>query len=145
MHHSISLIVNGVRRDIALADACATLLDLLREQLHLEGMRRRPKRRLHHFRRWPADQFLPRFGGASRWRRDHANRRPSRSQFLGAIWGASFAPYEEAVVDQRSGRVMNADLAEYPVPVNADVPSMDVPTVEEHGSACERARHQGRR
>jgi CO/xanthine dehydrogenase Mo-binding subunit len=37
---------------------------------------------------------------------------------------------------------MNADLAEYYVPVNADVPSMDVLTVEDT-SACERARHQG--
>ena len=55
-----------------------------------------------------------------------------RSQLLGGmIWGVSFALREEAVVDRRSGRVMNADLAEYHVPVNADVPSMDVLTVEE--------------
>ena len=55
-----------------------------------------------------------------------------RSQLLGGmIWGISFALHEEAVVDRRSGRVMNANLAEYQVPVNADVPSMDVLTVEE--------------
>jgi len=55
-----------------------------------------------------------------------------RSQLLGGmIWGMSFALHEEAVVDRRSGRVMNANLAEYQVPVNADVPSMDVLTVEE--------------
>jgi len=40
MHHSISLIVNGVRRDIALADPRVTLLDLLREQLHLTGTKK---------------------------------------------------------------------------------------------------------
>jgi xanthine dehydrogenase YagR molybdenum-binding subunit len=56
-----------------------------------------------------------------------------RSQLLGGmIWGASFALYEEAVVDRRTGRVMNANLAEYHVPVNADLPSMDVLTVEEN-------------
>ena len=52
--------------------------------------------------------------------------------FGGMIWGLSFALHEEAVVDRRSGRVMNANLAEYQVPVSADVPSMDVLTVEEH-------------
>jgi xanthine dehydrogenase YagR molybdenum-binding subunit len=56
-----------------------------------------------------------------------------RSQLLGGmIWGVSFALHEEAVVDRRSGRVMNGNLAEYHVPVNADVPSMDVLTIEEH-------------
>jgi xanthine dehydrogenase YagT iron-sulfur-binding subunit len=40
MHHSISLIVNGVRRDITLADPRVTLLDLLREQLHLTGTKK---------------------------------------------------------------------------------------------------------
>jgi xanthine dehydrogenase YagR molybdenum-binding subunit len=56
-----------------------------------------------------------------------------RSQlFGGMIWGASFALHEEAVTDRRSGRIMNANLAEYHVPVNADVPSMDVLTVDEH-------------
>jgi xanthine dehydrogenase YagR molybdenum-binding subunit len=56
-----------------------------------------------------------------------------RSQLLGGmIWGVSFALHEEAMVDRRSGRVMNADLAEYHVPVNADVPSMEVLTVDEH-------------
>jgi xanthine dehydrogenase YagR molybdenum-binding subunit len=55
------------------------------------------------------------------------------SQLLGGmIWGVSFALHEIAVVDRRSGRVMNANLAEYHVPVNADIPSMDVLTVDEH-------------
>src|SRR5580693_1589089 len=52
-----------------------------------------------------------------------------RSQlFGGMIWGVSFALHEEAVMDHRSGRIMNANLAEYHVPVNADVPSLDVIT-----------------
>ena len=61
------------------------------------------------------------------------NPRLVRSQLLGGmIWGVSFALHEEAVVDRRSGRVMNANLAEYHVPVNADVPAMDVLTVTEN-------------
>ncbi|MDQ8728072.1 xanthine dehydrogenase family protein molybdopterin-binding subunit [Bradyrhizobium sp. LHD-71] len=61
------------------------------------------------------------------------NPRLARSQlFGGMIWGISFALHEEAVMDPRSGRLLNANLAEYHVPVNADVPSLDVLTVEEH-------------
>jgi len=56
-----------------------------------------------------------------------------RSQLLGGmIWGVSFALHEHAVIDRRSGRTLNADLAEYQIPVNADVPSLEAVTVEEH-------------
>ena len=61
------------------------------------------------------------------------NPRMVRSQlFGGMIWGVSFALHEETVIDHRSGRILNADLAEYHVPVNADVPSLDVLTIDEH-------------
>jgi xanthine dehydrogenase YagT iron-sulfur-binding subunit len=40
MSHSLSLTINGVRHDIALADPRVTLLDLLREQLHLTGTKK---------------------------------------------------------------------------------------------------------
>ena len=51
------------------------------------------------------------------------NPRMVRSQYLGGmIWGVSFALHERAVMDRRSGRTMNANLAEYHAPVNADVP-----------------------
>jgi xanthine dehydrogenase YagR molybdenum-binding subunit len=60
------------------------------------------------------------------------NPRLVRSQYYGGmIWGVSFALHEHAVVDKRSGRVMNANLAEYHVPVNADVPSVEAILVEE--------------
>jgi xanthine dehydrogenase YagR molybdenum-binding subunit len=60
------------------------------------------------------------------------NPRLVRSQYFGGmIWGLSFALQEEAVVDRRTGRIMNADLAEYHVPVNADVPSLDAILVPE--------------
>jgi xanthine dehydrogenase YagR molybdenum-binding subunit len=61
------------------------------------------------------------------------NPRMVRSQYLGGmIWGVSFALHEHASVDKRSGRIMNANLGEYHVPVNADVPDIEAILVEEH-------------
>src|SRR6478736_3918065 len=40
MNHSISLTVNGARRDFVLDDVRVTLLDLLRERLHLTGTKK---------------------------------------------------------------------------------------------------------
>ncbi|HUD85132.1 MAG TPA: xanthine dehydrogenase family protein molybdopterin-binding subunit [Xanthobacteraceae bacterium] len=60
------------------------------------------------------------------------NPRMVRSQlFGGMIWGVSFALHEQAVTDHRSGRILNANLAEYHVPVNADVPDMEALLIEE--------------
>jgi xanthine dehydrogenase YagR molybdenum-binding subunit len=47
------------------------------------------------------------------------------------IWGVSFALHEGAILDARSGRVVNGDFADYHVPVNADVPSLEALFVEE--------------
>jgi len=56
-----------------------------------------------------------------------------RSQYLGGmIWGVSFALHEQAIVDHRSGRIMNANLGEYHVPVNADVPGIEALLIDEH-------------
>ena len=60
------------------------------------------------------------------------NPRMVRSQLLGGmIWGVSFALHERGALDVRSGRPMNPNLAEYHVPVNADVPSVEAILVEE--------------
>jgi xanthine dehydrogenase YagR molybdenum-binding subunit len=60
------------------------------------------------------------------------NPRLVRSQYFGGmIWGTSFALHEEAITDRRTGRIMNADLAEYHVPVNADIPSLEAILVPE--------------
>jgi xanthine dehydrogenase YagR molybdenum-binding subunit len=60
------------------------------------------------------------------------NPRMVQSQYYGGmIWGLSFALHEHAVTDLRSGRIMNANLAEYHIPVNADVPSIEAILVEE--------------
>jgi CO/xanthine dehydrogenase Mo-binding subunit len=61
------------------------------------------------------------------------NPRLVRSQLCGGmIWGVSFALHEQALIDSRCGRPMNANLAEYHIPVNADVPSLEAIPVEEH-------------
>ena len=60
------------------------------------------------------------------------NPRLARSQLYGGmIWGLSFALHEHAVTDRRSGRIMNANLGEYHVPVNADVPPIEAILVHE--------------
>ncbi|MGI4791677.1 MAG: xanthine dehydrogenase family protein molybdopterin-binding subunit [Janthinobacterium lividum] len=60
------------------------------------------------------------------------NAKTARSQLIGGIvFGIGMALLEETVLDTRIGRVMNADLAEYHVPVNADVPEIDITFVPE--------------
>jgi xanthine dehydrogenase YagR molybdenum-binding subunit len=60
------------------------------------------------------------------------NPRMVRSQYYGGmIWGVSFALHEHAVMDKRTGRPMNPNLAAYHVPVNADVPNIEAILVEE--------------
>src|ERR671921_900957 len=62
------------------------------------------------------------------------NPKTTRSQCIGGmIGGIGMALTEHAVVDARNGRVANANLAEYAVPVHADSPPVtDVIFVEEH-------------
>src|ERR671930_1080548 len=62
------------------------------------------------------------------------NPKTARSQCIGGmIGGIGMALMEHSVVDPRNGRVPNANLAEYAVPVHADSPPvMDVIFVEEH-------------
>jgi xanthine dehydrogenase YagR molybdenum-binding subunit len=63
------------------------------------------------------------------------NPKTARSQILGAIvMGIGMAIEEETHIDQQYGRFINHDLAEYHVPVNADVPPIDVIFVEEKDS-----------
>jgi xanthine dehydrogenase YagR molybdenum-binding subunit len=54
------------------------------------------------------------------------NAKTARSQMIGGMtWGVGAALQEEAVVDTRSGAFVNRDLAEYLVPVHADIPDID--------------------
>ena len=61
------------------------------------------------------------------------NPKTARSQVLGGIvWGLGMALEEESVIDHTFGRFVNHNLAEYHVPVNADVHDIEVIVVEEH-------------
>ena len=60
------------------------------------------------------------------------NAKTARSQIHGGVvWGVGMALEEETLIDPRTGRYINADLAEYHVPVNADVGTIDVAFIEE--------------
>jgi xanthine dehydrogenase YagR molybdenum-binding subunit len=61
------------------------------------------------------------------------NPKTARSQALGGVvWGIGMALEEEGVIDHRLGRNMSHNLADYHVPVNADVNEIDIIFVEEH-------------
>jgi xanthine dehydrogenase YagR molybdenum-binding subunit len=60
------------------------------------------------------------------------NPKSARSQVIGAMtMGVGAALMEEAVVDRRYGCFINHDLAEYAVPVHADIPHQDVLFLDE--------------
>ncbi|QDH36133.1 xanthine dehydrogenase family protein molybdopterin-binding subunit [Porphyrobacter sp. YT40] len=60
------------------------------------------------------------------------NRRTARSQCLGGLtWSIGTALTEALEFDPRDGHLVNCDLAEYHVPVNRDVPDLDVLLIEE--------------
>ncbi len=60
------------------------------------------------------------------------NAKTARSQCLGGmVWGIGSALTEELSFDSRDGHLVNHDLAEYHVPVHADIPDMEVILLEE--------------
>ena len=55
------------------------------------------------------------------------NAKTARSQLVGGVvWGIGMALEEQTLIDPHAGRYVNADLAEYHVPVNADIGTIDV-------------------
>jgi xanthine dehydrogenase YagR molybdenum-binding subunit len=59
------------------------------------------------------------------------NKMTARSQFIGGIvWGISLALEEDTHVDWRYGRITNANLADYHIPVNADIEEIDVSAID---------------
>ncbi len=60
------------------------------------------------------------------------NTKTARSQIVGGVvWGIGMALHEETLIDHKFGRIMNANIAEYHVPVNADVHDIQVIFVDE--------------
>src|SRR5450631_1469864 len=76
--------------------------------------------------RWTHEIRVPRLLGA--FAAGHImNPRTARSQLMGGlIWGMSSALLEATELDERYARYVNDNLADYLVPVNADVPSVEV-------------------
>ena len=61
------------------------------------------------------------------------NPKTARSQIIGGVvFGISMALHEESLPDHNLGRFMNHNYAEYHVPVNADIPDIEVIFVDEH-------------
>jgi xanthine dehydrogenase YagR molybdenum-binding subunit len=59
------------------------------------------------------------------------NAKTARSQLIGGItFGIGMALLEETLVDDNVGRITNSNIAEYLVPVNADVPRIETVLVE---------------
>jgi xanthine dehydrogenase YagR molybdenum-binding subunit len=60
------------------------------------------------------------------------NPKTAHSQVMGGVvWGIGVALHEETAIDHTFGRIMNANIAEYHVPVNADVHDIKVIFVDE--------------
>jgi|TARA_R100000501_G_scaffold13151_3_gene24081 xanthine dehydrogenase YagR molybdenum-binding subunit len=66
------------------------------------------------------------------------NEKTATSQCYGGMsWGIGMALTEELVHDLRDGHIVNRDLAEYHIPVNLDVPQLDVVLLDERDDwAC---------
>ena len=63
------------------------------------------------------------------------NTKTAASQIMGGmVWGIGMALHEETLVDHNFGRIMNANIAEYHVPVNADIHEIKVIFVDEPDS-----------
>ncbi|MGA2287678.1 xanthine dehydrogenase family protein molybdopterin-binding subunit [Bradyrhizobium sp.] len=76
--------------------------------------------------RWTHEIRVPRLVGAFAAGRI-MNPRTARSQLMGGlIWGMSAALHEATELDERHARYVNDNLADYLVPVNADIGSVEV-------------------
>ena len=60
------------------------------------------------------------------------NTKTAGSQILGGVvWGIGMALHEETQIDHKFGRIMNANIAEYHVPVHADIHDIKVIFIDE--------------
>jgi xanthine dehydrogenase YagR molybdenum-binding subunit len=60
------------------------------------------------------------------------NTRTARSQLMGGmIWGVSSALHEATEIDKQRARYVNDNLADYRIPVNADIDEVEVILVPE--------------
>ena len=56
------------------------------------------------------------------------NPRTAHSQYMGGmIWGIGSALHEKTEIDPRASRYVNSNLADYMIPVNADIGEVRIP------------------
>jgi xanthine dehydrogenase YagR molybdenum-binding subunit len=92
---------------------------------------------------WTGEIRVPRLLGAFACGRI-MNPRTARSQLMGGlIWGMSSALLEATELDTRYARYVNDNLADYLVPVNADVPSVEVIMLSEEDNQIDPAGVKG--
>ena len=61
------------------------------------------------------------------------NPRLARSQVIsGMVGGIGMALFEHTIIDRGTGRIANATLADYLMPVNADIAALEAFFVDEH-------------
>jgi xanthine dehydrogenase YagR molybdenum-binding subunit len=84
-----------------------------------------------HVHRWTHEIRVPRLHGAfaaGTW----LNRKTAHSQLMGGmVWGIGSALHEVTETDLPRARYLNANIAEYLVPVNADIREIRVEMLEE--------------
>ncbi len=86
--------------------------------------------------RWTGETRVRRMTGAFGFGRV-LNAKTARSQCLGGmVWCIGSALTESLMFDPTDGHLVNPDLAEYHVPVNRDVPDLDVLLVEERDAVA---------
>lgn len=112
----------------------------LTEEGHVESGETASKVRQATYGAYFAEVAVNSVTGETRVRRMHGtfaagrilNAKTARSQCLGAmVFGIGMALTEELFFDPRHGHMVNHDFAEYHLPVNADVPQIEVALLEE--------------
>ena len=107
---------------------------------HIEPGATEDKVRQATFGAYFAEVAVSAVTGETRVRRMHGtfaaglilNPKTARSQCIGGmVWGIGMALTEELAHDPRHGQIVNHDLAEYHLAVNADVPQIDVLLLDE--------------
>ncbi len=82
--------------------------------------------------RWTKEIRVPRLHGAFA-AGNILNRKTAHSQLMGGmIWGIGSALHEHTTTDEPRGRFLNANIAEYLIPVNADVREVRVSMLDEN-------------
>lgn len=84
-----------------------------------------------HVHKWTKEIRVPRLHGAFA-AGNILNRKTAHSQLMGGmVWGIGSALHEHSVVDTTRARFLNTNIAEYLIPVNADVREIKVEMLDE--------------